>query len=113
MGEPFYIIYLKTVFADRSGKNPAYSGRAFARALDVDPGALSRIMSKKQIPSLNTSKKIATKLHLSKEEEILFISSVLDEYKRFVLSRLGLMNGAMPTPEKPTIEVPQDSLKQH
>ena len=100
MSEPFYLSYLKTVFLQRADKNPSYSGRAFARSLELDPGALCRIMSRKQVPSFKAVKKLAEKLNINQEDQMLFFSSILDEHKRQVLSRLertSTKNGLTPT----------------
>jgi uncharacterized protein (TIGR02147 family) len=52
----------------RCEKNGRYSLRAFAKALGIEPGALSRILAGKRTPSPQTAEKILGVLDLSAEE---------------------------------------------
>ena len=66
--------FLKQEYASRNAANPAYSLRAFARDLKLSSGRLSDVMNGKSGLSYSTAIKIAKILHLSSEEEKLFVS---------------------------------------
>jgi uncharacterized protein (TIGR02147 family) len=85
----FYQDQLKKELAQRCQKNVRYSVRAFARALDVDVGALSRILSGKQIPSYKLAQKVAAHLDLTPTEHEFFISSVAEKHQSRDLQRLS------------------------
>ena len=76
---PSYREHLLTEFHNRTQRNPRYSLRAFAAYLDIDPSALCRIFSGRQEPSSGTSLKLALKLGLSPEEQLVFLRSAIDE----------------------------------
>lgn len=67
-----YRSYLKSVLADRIAKNPFYSLRAMARALEVQPSHLSAIHNGLKNLSPQTALKIAAKLGLSEQESEYF-----------------------------------------
>ena len=72
MKEDFYIAKLKAEYQVRKGRNPMYSLRAYARALDIDVGQLSKVFQRKA----DISMKFA-------------IQALLDEHRtrlRFLLS---------------------------
>ena len=85
----FYIKHLKAVLAERCDRNPRYSVRAIAKALDIDAGTISRIMSGKQIPSYKLSKRITSRLALTTEEESQFLSSVAESQSLRNLKRVS------------------------
>lgn len=60
----------------RCDRNPRYSARAFARALEIDAASLSRILTGKQIPSYRICQQLFAKLELSPSEQQKFLSSV-------------------------------------
>lgn len=74
-----YIQILKDHFEKVKMKNSNYSLRAFAMFLGLDPSLLSRILSEKEIPSLDTADIICQKLKLPLEEAKAFMQSVADE----------------------------------
>jgi transcriptional regulator with XRE-family HTH domain len=54
----FYKDCIQRELDRRIQKNHSYSLRAFARALKLEPGALSQFLSGKRIPSFKASQKI-------------------------------------------------------
>jgi uncharacterized protein (TIGR02147 family) len=72
----FYQKCLREEMQRRCEKNPRYSARAFARALDVDVGALSRILAGKQIPSMKVAEKVLEGIELSAEDRKHFLGSL-------------------------------------
>ena len=87
--QAFYNRHLKDVLADRCERNARYSVRSFAKALDIDIGALSRILAGKQIPSFKVAQKILTRLNLSPEEQNQFMDSVAETQRSRNLKRLS------------------------
>ena len=73
----------------RQKKNPAYSQRAFARDLDIQPSRLSEIMGGKVGISYVNATKIATKLNLSSEESNIFLDLVSSEFGRSSAIRMA------------------------
>lgn len=63
----------------RQEKNPAYSLRSFAKDLKIDSSALSKIMSGKRIPEIDTIKELLKKLNATEETIELIIGKVLKE----------------------------------
>lgn len=72
----YYQKCLREELQRRCERNPRYSIRAFARTLRVDAGALSRIFSGKQIPSMKMAQTLLTALELSIEEQESFLVSL-------------------------------------
>lgn len=86
---PFYFEYLKNQFDKKMVSNPQYSLRSFARSLEVDPSLLSKILNRKNIPSLNLAQQIIQKLEpQNKEQQNIFIKSVADELQCYALNKL-------------------------
>jgi uncharacterized protein (TIGR02147 family) len=77
-----YRSYLKEVLAERVKRNSKYSLRAMAKHLGVSSSALSEIMNGLANFSLNSARKIATKLDLSNGEVEYFCSLVQLESSR-------------------------------
>lgn len=71
-----YILILKNELSRRCDRNVNYSLRSFAKSLQIDPAALSRILAGKQIPSKKTLDKILNNGMLSASEEIELTASV-------------------------------------
>ncbi len=63
-----YRAYLKSTLVERISKNPAYSLRAFAKTLGIQPSQLSEIYSGKKNLSLQAALKTAKKLGLNQKE---------------------------------------------
>ena len=82
-----YAEILKQELARRSQKNPAYSLRSFARALQVSPGSLSLVLSEKRIPSAKLTKKLLDVLGLPPDREALFLESLTEAQKGRRLQR--------------------------
>lgn len=78
---PFHIELLASELFRRKKRNPRYSLRAFAHALGIDPGALSRILAGKKQISLAITRKIIRVLQLTPEEKEVFLISVAQEKK--------------------------------
>lgn len=72
-GAENYRHYLKTVLSERVKKNPSYSLRAFATALGLSSGGLSRILKGEKNLSLERASQIASKLNLSSAEAEYFV----------------------------------------
>jgi uncharacterized protein (TIGR02147 family) len=84
----FYRDCLKRELARRCEKNPRYSLRAYARAMGIDPTAVSRFLSGKQIPSYRLAQQIFATLDFSPEEQDQFLSSLAATHRARGLQRL-------------------------
>src|SRR6185436_13203072 len=89
MAEPFYKSYLQSELSRRCERNPRYSVRAFARALDINDGALSQILSGKRIPAYRTALRIIRALGLAPEDEQNFLGSLAEKHRSRGLQRLN------------------------
>src|SRR3954465_2908189 len=89
MAEPFYKSYLQSELSRRCERNPRYSVRAFARALDINDGALSQILSGKRIPAYRTALRIIRALGLTPEEVQNFLASLAEKHRSRGLQRLN------------------------
>lgn len=76
---PFYINKLKHEYENRKERNSSYSLRAFAKALAIDAGTLTRILNGKRIPSLMLGKELISSLNLNASEAELFLNSLAKE----------------------------------
>ena len=85
----FYKTQLKKELAARIERNPRYSIRAFSKALDIDVGAFSRILSGKQIPSFKLAQKILSGLDLQPEDLDRFMDSIAQTQRSRNLERLS------------------------
>lgn len=65
-----FLKILKREFLNRKEGNPAYSLRAFARSLNVDPGLLSKILNDQRRPSVGFMQSCLDKLRMDLEEEL-------------------------------------------
>jgi len=68
--------------------NPSYSLRAFARALKIEPGALSQFLSGKRTPSHKLASRILRELDLSPDERNAFIASLASHQRSRGLKRM-------------------------
>lgn len=89
MKTAFYRQVLKTHLAERCERNAGYSLRAFARALDIDPAALSKVLSGKTVPSSTITQKILDRLDLDAAEQAQFLNSVAADQRSRNLQRLS------------------------
>ncbi len=80
---------LQQELARRCEKNQRYSLRAFAKALNVDVAALSRILSGRLIPSPLTTRKILDRLALGPEEREAFVASLADAERSRSMAKIG------------------------
>ncbi len=71
-----YRQYLKSVLQNRQLKNKRYSLRAFARSLDISPGALSKI--------LNSINNLSEQKALQFAQQLKFNESETDYFLRLV-----------------------------
>jgi len=79
--ERFYQKCLREGLAERLQKNPRYSLRAFAKALQVDPSSLSKILTGQKIPTPKLSKKIIERLALVPQDQKRFLFSMAKAYE--------------------------------
>src|SRR5262245_18163135 len=77
---PTYRIQLREAFGKKLQSRPGYSLRAFARSLEVDASALSRILSGKQVPSPKLARKLTSKLAFTPAEQKLFFQSLAESW---------------------------------
>lgn len=96
MSEPHYKTFLATALAAKRQKNGRYSLRAFARFLDIDAGVLSRIMTGKRPPALDTAERLISALKLTRDERRMFLESVVQDKGRKTLSIAGLQDDLKP-----------------
>jgi uncharacterized protein (TIGR02147 family) len=80
---------LKEELSKRCERNASYSIRSFAKSLELDAGALSRILSGKQIPSMKVVERLLSKLDLSHEQKEVFLKSVAEVQRQRGLQRLA------------------------
>ncbi|RYZ75687.1 MAG: hypothetical protein EOP05_07165 [Proteobacteria bacterium] len=76
---PFHIRILKAELEKRKDRNRRYSMRAFANFLEMDPSALSRVLSGKLDLSLQASCLILKKLDLNAVDARLFVAAVSED----------------------------------
>src|SRR5215210_2641418 len=74
--------YLQQQLINRCRQNPRYSLRAFARFLDVESSALSKILRGQRDLSRKTFTKVATRLGFSQEEQETWASSLKERRGR-------------------------------
>ena len=86
---PFYRTCLKEELALRCERNRQYSVRAFARAIRTDAGALSRILSGKQVPSLKLAQQLMSALDLEPKDQQGFLASLAEEHRSRGMKRLN------------------------
>ncbi len=67
-----YLTYLQSEMEQRSRRNPRFSQRAFAKALTIDPGTLTRILKGERIPGKKLTEKMLECLALSPAEKAKF-----------------------------------------
>ncbi|MBT3984385.1 MAG: hypothetical protein HOE90_23720 [Bacteriovoracaceae bacterium] len=79
----FYKKYLWDEFQQRIRRNPSYSLRSFARALGIDPSALSRVFNHKASLGPYSVQKIVNNLSLDGEQAHKFIHSSATDQKNF------------------------------
>jgi len=75
----FHIQYLKNELARRQMRNPRYSMRAFAQAVNIHPSAMSRILAGKLELSLSGCIDLLGHLQITNEDKRLFLASVAEE----------------------------------
>jgi uncharacterized protein (TIGR02147 family) len=85
----FYKVAIQEELAKRCEKNPRYSLRAFAKALELEPGVLSLILSGKKTPSFKTAQLILARLDLEPEQIQDFLSSLAQAHKSRGMKRLS------------------------
>lgn len=76
--KPFYIQALRDELEKRIHTNGSYSLRAFSQYCQLDPGAMSRILSGKQLPSLKVVSKLQERLGWPPQKMKRFLQSVLE-----------------------------------
>lgn len=94
----YYRDCLKAELDRRVQNNPRYSMRSFARALEMDVAALSRVLAYKQSVSPKTASRLAQKLNLNPSEKDFFLNSVLEDQKMRSLYKSPEKSGASSMP---------------
>ena len=69
--------FIENQFKFRKQQNPAYSLRAFARDLGLDPSTLSKVLKGERNIPLSSMESVATRLNLGAKNTEKFLSSVL------------------------------------
>jgi uncharacterized protein (TIGR02147 family) len=87
--EAYYKSILEEELAKRAEKNPRYSLRAMARALRLEAGALSQILTGKRIPSYKMAQKILAALDLTPDQQNLFLGSLAKSHQSRGLERMN------------------------
>lgn len=85
----YYKTILEAELVRRSEQNHRYSLRAMARALKLQPGALSQILSGKRVPSLKMAQKILASLEMTPAEQSHFIESLAKVQRSRGLERMN------------------------
>lgn len=83
----YYQQRLRQALADRIDRNPRYSVRSFAAALEMSSSALSQILAGKRAVSTKVVDRLLDCLELTAEEQRRFVESVLEEKKQKGLQR--------------------------
>lgn len=91
---------LEKTFAERCRKNPQYSLRAFARALDMDPSTLSAILRRKRTLTPKTARRLVEKLDIASpaHAQTLLLSVIepigasVPEYDEFALETAEMIS---------------------
>ncbi len=78
---PYYRAKLLENFASRQRTNPAYSLRAYARFLNIQPASIGAVLKGKRHLAQNEGQRIATKLSLSPSERSKFLRSLRQQKK--------------------------------
>lgn len=86
-----YIHYLKDTLKAKSKTNPSYSLRAFAKKLDLSPGALSLILNKKKNLSVARAYEVAQFLELDTNETEYFTALIQLESAKSETLRLQIL----------------------
>jgi uncharacterized protein (TIGR02147 family) len=85
----FYRHRLQEELSRRCERNPRYSVRAYAKSLNLSPGALSQILSGKRLPSYKLAQRILSYLEFTPEEETQFLTSLARSQQAFGAKRLA------------------------
>ncbi len=94
-----YREYLKTVFEERSAKNPRYSLRAMAKQIGVSPATLSGVLNKKKNLSIEKANSVSKALKLSSKNVEIFLLLVQiettknEDLKNVLTSKLRSIGG--------------------
>ncbi|MBY0370231.1 TIGR02147 family protein [bacterium] len=98
---PFFRSALRNELTRRAQANRSYSLRAFASALQIDPGALSRVLNGKQSLAIPKARAILDRMQLSTPERKRFLDSVLEERREAALRKIGV-GDELPAAPPPT-----------
>jgi len=88
MSEPLHVVMLRQELERRVARNPRYSLRAFARALDLDPGLLSKVLSLHAALSVKAAARILTHLDFPPIERQHFLQSVGEAHTDNMLAQV-------------------------
>lgn len=102
---PYYRKRLREELSRRIENNPRYSLRSFAKALNVEPGALSQILLGKRFLSEKMIERLLKRIELTPEERSEFIHSVAMARKKHGLVRASPgLHQVLAEPTKPGSE---------
>ncbi len=87
--ETNHIQFITREYLRRLERNPRYSLRAFAKALSIDIGTLSQILSGKRLLSYKKSEQVLDLLELNLDEKETFLQSLAREHKNQDKKRLS------------------------
>jgi uncharacterized protein (TIGR02147 family) len=102
MESEYYRAALRNELAKRHERNPRYSVRAFAKALKVDPGVLSRVLSGNRVPSEKLARRLLTRLELGPKEERRFLASIASKHRSRGLQRMNPFFQTLKSVDTPT-----------
>lgn len=87
MNSGYFITILKSELRRRQLKNARYSQRSFARDLGIDAAILSKVFSKKYVPSLQLAEQMVLKLDVKQTTRRLFLESVIKSRTKMVTEK--------------------------
>lgn len=86
--KPLYLSLLEKTFSERIQNEAHYSLRRFAQFLKVDAADLSRILNRKQSPSLKMGRRLVQSLGLSHDDRKAFLMSIIEERTQAQVNRI-------------------------
>ncbi len=81
-------IFVKEELLLRTAKNPSYSLRAFAKSLQVEHSALSKILSGKRSLTPEMIYRISTRLGVSRDQTISYIQNCSEDKRSSIFASL-------------------------
>ena len=106
---PFHLSLLRRELESRQARNPSYSLRAFARALGIDPGALSAILNQRRPLSEAWCDRLIERLGLGAEEAAKFRGSVLESLRAHKIRKLEVWGSRLQVGEAPSLRMQESA----